>query len=110
MTARRRRPGLEPDTSTMLLDDGVRDGQAKTGALADFLRREKRIEDFRLDLLGNAWTVVVDLEDDRLLLGIMPAAHHQDAAAVGRQHRLFGVDDEVEQHLLDLMAVGEDLR
>ena len=33
-----------------------------------------------------------------------------DAAAVGGQHRLLGVDDQVEQHLLHLVAVGEDLR
>ena len=33
-----------------------------------------------------------------------------DAAAVGRDHRLLGVDDEVQQHLLDLVRVGEDLR
>ena len=40
----------------------------------------------------------------------MPRAHDEDAAAVGRQHRLLGVDDQVQQHLLDLVAVGEDLR
>ena len=40
----------------------------------------------------------------------MPRADDEHAAAVGRQHRLLGVDDEVEQDLLDLMAVGEHLR
>ena len=37
-------------------------------------------------------------------------AHDEHAAAVGREHRLLGVDDQVEQHLLHLVPVGEDLR
>ena len=94
----------------MLLHDRVRDGQAEAGALADFLRREERIEDLRLHLVGNARAVVVDLEDDRLLIGVVPGADDEHAAAVGRQHRLLGVDDQIEQHLLDLVAVGEHLR
>ena len=32
------------------------------------------------------------------------------AAAVRRDHRLFGVDHQVEQHLLDLVRVGKHLR
>ena len=94
----------------MLLDDRVRDRQAETGPFADFLRREKRIEDLRLQLVGNARAVVVDLEDDGFMLDVVPRADDQHAAAVCREHRLLGVDDEVEQHLLHLMAVGKDLR
>ena len=44
------------------------------------------------------------------LFGVVPRADDQDAAAVGRQHRLLGVDDQVQQHLLHLVAVGEHLR
>ena len=40
----------------------------------------------------------------------MPGAHDQRAAAVGAEHRLLGVDDQVQQHLLQLMRVREDLR
>jgi hypothetical protein len=29
---------------------------------------------------------------------------------VSREHRLLGVDDQVEQHLLQLMAISQDLR
>ena len=36
----------EPDTAAVLLHDRVGDGEAEAGALADFLRREERIEDF----------------------------------------------------------------
>ena len=44
------------------------------------------------------------------MLDIVPAAHDERAAAVRGQHRLLGVDDQVEQHLLHLMRVGEYLR
>ena len=37
-------------------------------------------------------------------------AHDQRAASVRRQHRLLGVDDQVEQHLLNLVRIGEDRR
>ena len=40
----------------------------------------------------------------------MPRADNQDASAVGRQHRLFAVDDEIEENLLNLVAVGKHLR
>ena len=94
----------------MLLHDRVGDRQPEAGALADLLRREERIEDLRLQLVGNARAVVVDLEHHRFLLGVVPGANDEHAAAVGREHRLLGVDDQVEQHLLDLVAVGEHLR
>ena len=37
----------------MLLHDRVGDRQAEPGALADFLRREERVEDLRLQVVGN---------------------------------------------------------
>src|SRR5262245_31084025 len=101
---------LQSNASTMLLDDGVGNGQSQTGALAYFLRREERIEDFRLQVVGDSRAVVVDLELDRLVPGVVPGADDDGSAAVVREHGLLGVDDQVEQHLLDLMAVGEDLR
>ena len=64
----------------------------------------------RLDLLRHARAVVADFERDGVALGVVPGPDHERAAAVRRDHRLFGVDDEVEQHLLDLMRVGKDLR
>ena len=93
----------------MLLDDGVGDGQPEARALADLLRREERVEDLALGLLGHARPVVADLERDGVALFVVPRPDDQGAAAVRRHHRLFGVDHEVEQHLLDLVRVGEDL-
>ena len=94
----------------MLLHDRVRDGQPEPGALADLLRREERIEDLGLHIRRHARTVVGDLEGDRVALDVVPRADDERAAAVGREHRLLGVDDQVEQHLLDLVRVGKDLR
>src|SRR5678816_4147818 len=94
----------------MLMDDRVSNRQAEAGPLPDLFRREERVENLRLQIIRNTGTVVIDLEDDSLLRRIVPGPHDEDAPAVGRQHRLLGVDDEVEQYLLYLMAVGEDLR
>ena len=102
--------GRQSDPAAVLLDDRVRDGQAQAGALADFLRREKRVEDLRLQFLRDPRTVVVDLEDDGVAVDVVPAADDESAAAVGREHRLLGVDDQVEQHLLHLVRVGKHLR
>jgi hypothetical protein len=93
----------------MLLNDGVRDRQAEPRTLSDLLRREERIEDLRLQFLGYPGAVVVDLEHDGLLVGVVPRADDEDAAAVGGQHRLLRVDDEIEENLLQLMTVHEDV-
>ena len=77
---------------------------------ADFLRREERIENLRLHVFRHAWAVVVNLEDDRALVALVPRAHDEGAAAVRREHGLFGVDHEVQQHLLHLVWVREHLR
>ena len=76
----------------MLLHDRVCDGQAEASAFADFLGREKRIEDLRLQFVGDARPIVVDLEEHRLLIGVVPGADDQRAAAVRGDHRLLGVD------------------
>ena len=91
----------------MFLDDRVGDREAEPRALADFLGGEERIEDARLHVFRNAWSVVVDLEHDRFRFEVVPAAEHDRAAAVRAEHRLLGVDDQVEQHLLKLVRVGE---
>ena len=77
---------------------------------ADGLRREERVEDLGLHLLRHPGAVVVHLEHDRVAVGIVPGPKDQRAAAVCVEHRLFGIDDEVQEDLLDLMRVGEDRR
>ena len=92
----------------MLLNDGVRDRQSESGALADVLRREEGIEDLVLDVRRHARPVIADLQHDRVLFAVMPRPQHQRAAPIGRQHGLLSVDHKVQQHLLNLMRVGED--
>ena len=94
----------------MFFDDGIRDREAEAGALADVLRREERIEDARLDVFGHARAVVAHLEDDRVAIDVVPRAQDQRAASVRANHRLLGIDDQVQQHLLHLVRVGEDER
>ena len=94
----------------MFLHDRVRDGQSETGALADFFRREERIEDLAQYVLRHARPIVVDLEHDQLTVGFVPRPHDQRASSVRGQHRLLGVDDQIQQHLLNLMRVCENRR
>jgi len=91
----------------MFLHDRVRHREAQPGALADFLGREKRVEDLGLEILRDTRPVIVDFDDNRLARVVVPRPHDEHAAPVRRQHRLLGVDDQVEQHLLHLMRVGE---
>ena len=101
------RLGLDGDAPAMLLDDRVRDGQTEARALPDLFRREKRIENLRLHVLGHTRAVVVDLEDHRVAIGVVPGADDQRAAAVRAEHGLLRVDDQVQQHLLDLVRIGK---
>ncbi len=94
----------------MFLDDGVRDRQPKAGALAHFLCREERVEDARLHVFRHTRPIVADVEHDGLALEVMPRVEDERAAAVRGDHGLLGVDDQVEEHLLHLVRIGEHLR
>src|SRR5690348_6511191 len=50
--------------SGMVLDNPVGNAQSQTGAVADRLGREERIEDLGQDLRRDAAAVVGDLDDD----------------------------------------------
>ena len=65
---------------------------------------------FALHVFRHARPIVVDLEHDQLAVGVVPRADDQRASAVRGQHRLLGVDDQIQQHLLNLMRVGENRR
>ena len=54
--------------------------------------------------------IVVHLEDHGVTFGLLPRAKDERAAAVCVEHRLLGVDDEVQQDLLDLVRIGKDGR
>ena len=62
-------------------------------------------------LLGHARPVVVDLEDDGVVArGRASVRRTSVPRPLAREHRLLGVDDQVEQDLLELVRIGEDLR
>src|SRR5439155_5959064 len=98
------------DAPAMLLRDRVRDGKAETGSFANFLRREEGVEDSRLRVVWNARTIIGDFENGGIALVVMTGSNGQHPASIGGEHRLFGVDQQVEEHLLDLMRVRKDFR
>ena len=66
----------------MLLHDRIGHRQAEARALADLFRRKKRIEDLRLQIFRNSRAIVIDFEEDGLVLGVVPGADDENAAAV----------------------------
>src|SRR5919199_1283196 len=87
--------------------DAVRDPQAQAGALLVF-GREERLEDARLKLLRDALARVAEHDVHRvtqqeLMVGpVRDAGAHVDVATL--RHRLLRVEQDVQQHLLDLIG------
>ena len=68
----------------------------------------KTVEDPRHHVARHARAVVAELQEHHVAVAVLPAANHRRPVSVRRHHRLLGVDHKVEQHLLDLVRVGED--
>ena len=110
------RLALAEDIAARLLDDAVDHRQAEAGALADLLGGEERLENLRAHVGRDAVSVVLDFDQhiigrsDRHLLqaaafgGGKVARAQRDPAALA--HRVARVDDEVDDHLLELVEVG----
>ena len=94
----------------MLLDDPVRDREAEARAAADGLGREEGLEDVRQRVLRDAGAVVDHLGAHRP--GVAAHVRVQDDAPPGLalEHRLLGVQQEIQEHLLELVRVGEHRR
>ena len=89
--------GLHPQIAVVLLDDDPAGQiQPEPGALAERLGGEERVEDAADDVLGDARSVVADLDADHLFV-LALRAHRQRAVAV---HRLDRVVDDVGPHLV----------
>src|SRR5262249_2222745 len=88
------------DLALVLADDPVRDREAQAGALAHTSAREEGLEDV-LEHLGRHPASVV-VEDH---LGHAVAVTKIDPEGAVDFHRVERVDDEVEDDLLDLLAV-----
>jgi len=93
------------DAAVVLLDDAVGERQAQAGAATHGLGREERVEDARQMLGSDAAAVVLDLDPD-LVPGV--AAAHDDQAAL-RADRLGRVDEQVQEHLIELRRQALDV-
>src|SRR5690606_14226353 len=93
--------------TTMLLDNTVGDGKAEAGAAPLRLRREERIVDTGQVFGGNTDACVGDL-DKRLVT----AGRCRDSQPATTRHRIAGMHEEVEEHLLELglAATNRDRR
>src|SRR6185437_1414555 len=95
----------------LLHDDGTSDGEALPRTLADFLRREERVEDPFQILLR--YTAAIVLEHD---LHESPGRRRSDPdasrahVASGGLDGVGGIDDEVQEDLIELAHVAHDER
>src|SRR5713226_9657502 len=97
---------LDRNLAAMLLHDPVHDGKAQAGAHADRLGGEERIEDARSNLGRDAGAVIGHFERQPLLRDAL-RAHPDVAVPASLLDGLFGVDHQVEHHLLHLEGIGE---
>jgi len=87
----------------VLVDDGVTDGEPESGAFADFLGGEERVEDFGEVLGLDAQAGVVDFNDRPERLGV---SADLNLAALG--DGLGGIDEQVHEHLLEFLGIAFD--
>lgn len=85
-------------------DDAVGNVKAQSRSFTDRLRREKRIEDFALNIFGNARAVIGDFDDDVL---IRIARFDRDGSLVFDGAN--GVVEEVGPHLVQFASIHSRL-
>src|SRR5262249_43253701 len=86
--------------------DTVRNRQTEPGALADLLRREKRLEDASAQGVRDSRSVIRNLDD---VLAVKPQRADGDRPAPGAiVDRLLRVEQQVQDDLLNLLAIDED--
>ena len=105
--APRPRLALQCDLATGLVDDGVHGREPEPGALGARLRREEGLEHPRRGVGIHAVARVGDGEghSGSAVFQLARFGGDGERAAVG--HRVAGVHDEVEQHLLELARVHD---
>src|SRR3989338_369136 len=93
------------DGAAVLLDDAVADGQAQAGAPAGGLGGEEGVVDLAQVLRGDADAGVADLDLDA---AVVVAGADGELAAL--RHGVAGVDQQVQEDLLELAGVAADDR
>src|SRR5216683_4231814 len=101
--ARVARHGVHGNLAVHFGDDAIDKVQAEASAFTDTLGGEKRIEDARFDIGGNARTVVGNFDQDEI---VFASGANAQVAAVA--HGIGGVVDQVSPHLVELAAISHD--
>jgi hypothetical protein len=105
------------DEAARLLDDAIDGGQAQARALAHVLRREERLPDLLADMFGDAGAGVCHLAGHIFARrhemgcyragGLLGDVVGPDRERTTVRHRVARVDGEVDDHLLELVDVGQ---
>ena len=85
--------------------DAIADDQPESGPLPDALGRKKRFKEVFSHVLRNARPVVVDLHQNVVI--VASRANSDLSLAVDRVDRIV---DEIRPHLVELVAVGRNVR
>ena len=98
------------DSAVVVFDDFLADGEAQAGAVGfvgagGAFGGEEGLEDFGHELFGDAGAAVDDLDFDL----VFDQRRLDGEGAAFAEHGLAGVDEEIEEDLLDLYAVGVDV-
>src|SRR5688572_14946731 len=97
--------GNERDVAVVAFENALGDGQPESGAAGP--AGEKGIENARSEVGGNARAAVDDVDggERRAAANVLADDDGERAAA---RHRFGGIEDEIEQDLLELALVGVD--
>ena len=101
---------LDAERAAMLFDDPTAERQPKAGALAGGFGRKKRLEDPRLNVVGNAGPGIGDLELDAGPGAVAPRGEANPAGRGRAPHCLVRVGHEVHDDLVELMGVSPEHR
>jgi len=99
--------GVEFELAVVFFDDLLGDGQTEAGA-ALALGGEEGDEELFLVFFGDADAVVLDFDDGILFDGVEEGGERHHAAL--RLDRINGVDEEVENRLVDTIGIDGDGR
>src|SRR5207248_2974971 len=99
---------FDAKASVMFGNNALTDRKSETRAFADRLGRKERIEDATQVLDRDTGTVVLEKNLDRPF--DLFRANRQAALAVAFEHRLFSIDDQIQEYLLQLMRIAQGLR
>ena len=112
------RLAVNPDVSSALLHDPVNGRQAKAGSFAFLFGRKERFEDLLPHVFVHAGAGVADRQHNvgagkntdmrARIFPVQLSVRSFDRQFAALRHRISGVDDQVNQHLLNLAGICFD--